>query len=292
MISYRIFYFLNWLITLLPLRILYIFSDIFFLFTYYIIGYRKKVILKNLRNAFPEKSEAEIKSIRKKFNRHLGDVFVETLKSVHISEKQTKKRVRFRNPEVFMNLYEEGKSVISVCGHYGNWEWFHGLPFISNHQAMAIFKEMKNKYFEGFVNDLRGKFGLIPVEMKHSFKSLATFKAQGILTNILVVADQIPSKRDFWTTFLNQETAVFLGAEKIAKKLDQAVVFLKVYKPKRGYYEIEIIPITNDAKSEPDFDITRKHVSLLEQTIIERPELWLWSHKRWKHKKPENEPLH
>ncbi|MBU0763847.1 MAG: lysophospholipid acyltransferase family protein [Bacteroidetes bacterium] len=290
-IAYYLFYCTAWLIALLPLRILYLLSDFFFLIVYYLIRYRQQIILTNLQNAFPDLSVTEYKEIHRKFIRHFCDVFTETLKLIHLNKRQVQKRMQYKNPEIIRKLYGKGKSIILVTGHYNNWEWYCGLPFVSQHQATAVYMPQSNRYFEAFINGLRSKFGLIPVPMKQILKLLLEYKEKKIPTISILVSDQIPTKNEisFWTTFLNQETAVYLGAEKIAKKTDQAVVFGKIQKIRRGYYEVEFIIICENPGETREYEITEAHVKLLEKIINNCPEHWMWSHRRWKHKRIEIE---
>lgn len=288
-VLFYIFYGVNWTITLLPLPVLYGFSDFFYFVLYYLVGYRKKVIQDNLRNSFPGISEEELKRIHKKFMHNLCDVLVESLKSTHLSEKEARKRMKYINTELLDNYFKNNKSVISVCGHYCNWEWYHTLPFASKHTALAVYKPLTNKLFDNFLNNIRVKFNLIPVEMNKTLKTLMKMKDQGVLTNALFASDQSPirSEINYWTQFLNQETAAFLGVEKIAKKLDMPVVFVHPVRVKRGYYEVTMIPVCDNPAATSKTEITEKHMQILEKIIKEDPTCWMWSHKRWKYKKPE-----
>ncbi|PLX13623.1 MAG: lipid A biosynthesis acyltransferase [Marinilabiliales bacterium] len=284
---FYICYSANWIITLLPMRVLYIFSWFLFIILNYIVKYRRNVIEKNLKNSFPEKSEKEISEIRKKYMRHLSDVIIESLATEHISEKQFKKRIKYKNPEILDKFWKEGKSIIGVTGHINNWEWYTTLPLIMNYKVIAIFKPMSNKYFEWCINKLRNKFGVEPVAMKNTLRTLLNYVKQNTKTYTLSIADQVPLKNEiqFWTPFLNQDTPVFLGTEKLARKLNQAIVFLAMRKIKRGYYEVEMIPVTDNAKNEEPLAITVKHTQILEKEIRNAPEQWMWSHRRWKHKR-------
>jgi len=286
-IGFYIFYAFAWLISLLPLPILYVISDIFYFFIYIIFGYRKKIVRKNLKNAFPEKSKKELLKIEKKFYHHLIDIFIETIKIMHISDKEIKRRNKFINIDIAKDLFKTGKAVIGVVGHYNNWEWFNNMQLYSKHQGLAIFKPINNKRFEKFMNKIREKYGALAVPMHETLRKLIQLRKEGILPFSLMVADQSPVKEEinYWTRFLNQDTPVYLGVEKIAKKFDYAVVFMKMRKVKRGYYETEIVLITDKPKETKDFEITERHVALLENLIKEQPEYWIWSHRRWKHKK-------
>lgn len=272
---------------LLPLRVLYLKSNFFYFILFHIAGYRKNVVLDNLRNSFPEKSDEEIKNITKKYYLHLCDMFIETFKSIHLTEKQIKKRVEIKNIEVLDELYAKNKSVIAVLGHYGNWEWLFGLPLATKYKVLAIHKPIQNRCFNTLTNKIRSKFGIEMITMKGAFKSILNYQKKNELTLTYFLSDQTPVKEDinFWTNFLNQDTPVFLGAERIAKKTNQAVVFFNIKKIKRGYYSLEIEKLFDEPNQTSEHEITEKHVQTLEKHIKKEPAYWLWSHRRWKHKR-------
>ncbi len=286
--AFYVFYFFIWIFSWLPLRVLYLFSDFLFFIVYYLVGYRKSVVLNNLSNAFPQKSKKEIKQISKKFYRHLGDLIIEVIFSLHANEKHIKKRYKNITPAFFEQYYQKKQGVIAVMGHYASWEWLLAVPLSMNNTAIATYKPLSSKHFDKLVNRIRKRFGLHLVSMKKTYKNILAHlkKKEPIIT--FLVSDQSPPKDEiqYRTNFLNQDTPVLLGVEKIAKKTNQPVIFFKVDKIKRGYYTYEGILITNNPQSEPDYVITEKHVRILEKMIQEKPELWLWSHKRWKHARP------
>lgn len=280
-----------WVITWLPLRMLYIFSDLFFLVVYYVVGYRKKVVRENLENSFPEKSKKELRKIERKFYLHLCDSFIEWIYPLHRSAKQMSKYYKFKNPEVINDLYKEGKGVVGVLGHYGNWEYLSLAPQYLNHKVWAIHLPQNNKYFNNLINHLRSKYGVHMMTTSESFRKLLQEAEAGETTLTYFLADQSPlkSKIKYWTTFLNQKTPVFLGAEQIAKKLDMAVVFFDIQKVKRGHYEVEFKLLAKNPREFPEHAITELHVRALESRIQKDPAWWLWSHKRWKHKRKDVE---
>jgi Kdo2-lipid IVA lauroyltransferase/acyltransferase len=287
-VAYYLFYGINWIITLLPLWVLYLFSDILYYILYYVVAYRRKVVTENLRNSFPEKSEKERKTIEKKFYRHLADIMVETLKLTHMSKRSQRKRFTYTNLEVIDKLREDKRDVIAVLGHYNNWEWPTLLPYYLNYKTIIIYKPLQNKYFNGFMNDHRSKFGIVLTPTSHVIRDIISFKIKGINTLSVFISDQIPAKGDikYWTTFLNQDTAVFTGAGKIASKYDMAIVFFHIQKIKRGHYNLDIELLHDHTKGLSEEVITESHVRRLEEIIREKPEYWIWSHRRWKHKKP------
>jgi KDO2-lipid IV(A) lauroyltransferase len=290
-IGFYIFYGINWIITLLPLRILYISSDILFLILYYFPSYRRKITLQNLKNSFPEKSPGELAIIEKKFYRHLADLFIETLKLTHLSNNELKKRIIFKNPELLDNIYNSGHDLILVHSHYNNWEWLAVcLPLCTKFKIIGIYKPLQNKQFDWFMKNLRlrNNIGLTP--MKHIVRDIVENRKKNLRALYGFASDQTPAKPDirYWTTFLNQETPVYLGIEKIALKYNMSVVFMNVQKVRRGYFNATFELLFEQTSGLPEFMVTETHVKRLEKLIREKPEYWIWTHRRWKYKKQEN----
>lgn len=287
-ITYYIFFGINWVFTLLPFWIMYIFSDLLYYILYYIIGYRRKVVATNLKNSFPEKTDEERKVIEKKFFRHLADLFIETLKLTHMSVASQKKRFTYSNLEVMDKLRQDNRDVVAILGHYNNWEWPTLLPHYLKYKTVIIFKPLQNKYFNNFINSQRSRFGIELTPTSLVIREIIKYKKENIRTASVFISDQIPSINDikYWTTFLNQDTAVFTGAGKIAAKYDMAVVYLHIQKVKRGYYNMNVELLHDHTAGLSENEITETHVRKLEQIIRENPEYWIWSHRRWKHKKP------
>jgi KDO2-lipid IV(A) lauroyltransferase len=277
---------------LIPFWLMYFLADIFYIAGYYLIGYRKKTVLLNLKNSFPEKSEDEIKQISKAFYRHLSDLIFETIKAFQASEETLKKRFHYKNPEVLDELYHQGKSVALLSGHYGNWEWTIALPKVIQHHVNTIYRSIENRPFDDYMKETRSRFGMFLIPAIVSFRTLLELEKNGKLSATYFLTDQTALKdTNYWMMFLNQEAPVFPGPEKIASRLKQAVVFMDIQKVRRGYYEVEFTKLFDDASQTKEFEVTKAHVKFLEEIIRKRPELWLWSHKRWKHKRPENIPL-
>ncbi|NVO04155.1 MAG: lysophospholipid acyltransferase family protein [Bacteroidetes bacterium] len=278
---------LIWFFSLLPFKILYFFSDFLYLLIYYVFGYRKKEVKVNLVNSFPNKSAEELKKIEKKYYHNLCDLIVEIAKIRHISQKQLLSRIQFKNKEIVNGFIEQGKSVFVVTGHIGNWEWTGmSFPLNFNARVIAVVKPLTNKFFDNYFYFLRTRFTSEgPVPFKQTLRALIKHKNEKTIT--VLASDQTPAKEEieYWTTFLNQDTPVFLGTEKMAKALDVVVLFFTNKRVKRGYYEIEFSTITNRPKETKEFEITESHVNLLEKFINNNPDNWLWSHRRWKHKK-------
>lgn len=287
-IGYYLFYAVNWTITLLPMRILYLFSDFVYLIICYCPGYRKKVVRTNLKNSFPEKTEKELKSIERKFYHHFADLVVEILAMTHLFKKQLVKRVSVTNLELLHRLYDEKRDVAVVVAHYGNWEWSNFIPTIIKHKMITVYKPLQNKHFDKFMNDIRLRYGVIMTPMSNVIRDVISYRKQNIPILVTFISDQTPAITDIrhWTTFLNQDTPVFTGAEKIAAKYDMAVVFFNIEKKKRGYYNLDIQLLFEHSAGLPEHHITDTHVKHLEKIICEKPEYWLWTHKRWKHKRP------
>jgi KDO2-lipid IV(A) lauroyltransferase len=267
---------------------LYLFSDLLYLVLYYIVRYRRKVVSVNLKNSFPEKPEEERKSIEKKFYRHLSDIMVETFKLTHMSVVSQRKRLTYSNLGIIDKLREEKRDVIAILGHYNNWEWPTLLPDYLKYKTVIIYKPLQNKYFNNFINKQRSKYGMHLTPTSQVIREIINHKNNGINTVSIFISDQIPAKGDirYWTTFLNQDTAVFTGAGKIAAKFDMAILFFNIQKIKRGYYNLDIELLFDHTAGLSEDVITDKHVRRLEEIIREKPENWIWSHRRWKHKKP------
>lgn len=273
-----------WLTGWLPLWLLYGVSDLFFLLVA-ATGYRRKVITGNLKKAFPEKSAAEIQKIRLRFYRHFCDIFVETLVLQHISPKKIQKRVKLVNPGLLQNMLDEGHDIVAVLGHYGNWEWIPVASLSLDVVGLSVYRPLKNKYFDRFMLQLRGIFGSKNIPLNATAREIVKYKRSQQRFILGLISDQSPSKNElhYWTNFLNQNTPIILGPEKMAKLVKAKIVYWKMEKLKRGHYQITFLPYEGDVASAPEFAITEWQVRLLEQQIRQQPEYWLWSHKRWKY---------
>lgn len=284
---YKIFYALCWLLAFLPLRCLYLVSDLVFLLVCYVVRYRRKVVMQNIRNSFPEKTDKEQWQIARKFYRFMCDLFIETLKVIHIDTPQIHRRIHYTNPGMFEGLYKKGKQIFFVTGHYGNWEWLATLEHTIPYHHATLYQPLQNKFFDKFFYDLRTKYDTDAIPSQSSIRAINKYQQDNRLTALCFLSDQSPQKDQiqYWTTFLNQETPIFLGIEKLARRYNTAVVYYEVRRVKRGYYEVDTTLIAENAAETKDMEITNKHVALLEQTIRRTPQYWLWSHRRWKHKR-------
>jgi len=296
----RIFYYplyaVIWLISLLPLSLLYILSDIMYLLVFYVVRYRRKVVQTNLKNSLPEKSEKELQKIERRFYLHFCDIFIETIKILTISEKELKKRMKFINPEELNQRLENGENVILMFGHYCNWEYMLAVRlFIADKSFVAagVYRRLKNKYLDSFYLKLRSRFNLVCVEKNDIFREIIKYRKAGVNFSLGLNSDQTPSKRNihYWTTFMHQDTPVLMGAERIARQTGYVVYYVDMQKVKRGFVEAELILLSDDVKNTPEFEVTEKYMRLMEKTILRDPAYWLWSHKRWKHKRENNEEL-
>jgi KDO2-lipid IV(A) lauroyltransferase len=273
-----------YLLSMLPLRVLYLLSDFLYPVTYYLVADRKKIVLANLRNSFPDKEENEIRDVARKFYRHFNDVIMEILKLTTLSTRNLEKRLKFSNPDVLNDYYKQGKSVLVVAAHFNNWEWSLGLSKVSPHQPIVIYKPLNNKYFDRFFRKTRERHGSILIPMRDTIRRIIADRQEGKLALYGFVSDQstIWEETQYWTTFLNQLTPVHLGIEKIALKTGFPVVYVHIRKVKRGYYEIDTLKLFDDVTGLDEHEITEKHVRMLENYIKEKPEQWLWTHRRWK----------
>ncbi len=282
-----------YLISVLPFTVLYLLSDGVYFVLYYITGYRKKIVLANLRNSFPEKNEEELKRISKAFYRYFCDLILEITKTLTIGRQSVMKRCKF-SPEaytLFLKYARERRSIILVLGHWGNWEW-SGKSFglLGMQQLYVIYHPLHNIYFDRLTCNLRRRFGVRAMTMKSTWREMANRKTEFTATAFL--GDQTPPPEGaYWTTFLNQDTPVFYGTEKIARKLNFPVIYSRVDRIKRGQYLISATVISDDPANTADGEITEKHTRELEKDIIAKPEIWLWSHRRWKHKRTENKKI-
>ncbi len=276
-------------LSLLPVPVLYGLSSFTYVLLFHVLRYRHKVVFGNLRNSLPEKSETEINAIASTFYRHLCDLFVESIMMFSMSKQEAIERFRIKNPEVLDNYYKKGQSVIVVSGHYNNWEYAALSPVPQlMHKVLGIYTPLKNQFMDRKVRESRERFGSVFLPKDKVDDYFNKYKDELIAP--LFAADQSPGDphKAYWTTFLHQDTAVAFGPEKYAKKYNYPVVFAYIQKVKRGYYEASLETVVdNPTESEYGY-ITEQHTKLLEQEILEQPEYWLWSHRRWKHKRPSN----
>ncbi len=278
-----------YLLSILPYRVLMIFSDILYFIVYHVIRYRRAVVYKNLRNSFPEKSDQEIRIITRKFYHSLADTFMETIKSITMSKKSILDRCDFKNLDLVDRYVEQKKNVLLVCGHYSNWEWTGAWMGLSGgKEVVAAFKPLKNPYFNNLMFKSRSKFKLKLIPKRLLLKYLETNRSENRQTTLILISDQSPNpKEHHWVKFLNQDTAVVTGMEKIARQYNYTVIFASINPITRGYYSVKFTVLTEDPASLPPQALTKMFMEKLEADIIANPAPYLWSHRRWKLKKPD-----
>ncbi len=274
-------------LSLLPHFILYRISDILCVIMKDILSYRKDIILGNIKRSFPDKTVDQQLEIYRNFYRHFCDLLIENLKGFTITKTQIKSRLKMSNPELVNDYFEKGKSIILIGGHYNNWEvTAQGCPVYLKHELYAIYKPLKNDFYNNKMRSTRGKFGLhlIPMKLTKKYFELETKNPKAIIFG----SDQSPSnvKNAYWTTFLNQDTGFLFGAEKYAKDYNYPVIYVHIEKVKRGFYMVNFELICEDPNSLKHGEIIKLFAEKLEKNIIDRPPYWLWSHHRWKKSKP------
>jgi len=285
LLIFTLTYPLLWVISVLPYRPFYVFSDFMFFLIYRIIGYRKKVVRTNLKLVFPEKSPSERRKIEIGFYRHLCDMFLEMVKTMNLSKAAVKKRYAIQNIEVLQEIEKE-KSILIVCSHYANWEWNVSINNYVEAKGYAVYQKIGNAYFDRWIKRVRARWNTTLITSEETVKTVVRNKRDGIIGIFGMVSDQSPQwfRAQYWTEFMGIKVPVINGAETMARKMDLAVVFLKVSKVKRGYYEARLIPITKSGARTEKNEITDQFLRLTEQQIREKPEYYLWTHKRWKHR--------
>lgn len=290
-LNFLLYYLVIIPISLLPFPLLYLLSDFLYVVFYYIVGYRKKVIIGNIERSFPEKTNKEHIAIAKKFYKHFCDLILESLKTFTISESQVRKRVVCKNPEMLDKYFDQKRSVIIAGGHYNNWELFAvGFDAPLKHQAVGIYMPLSNKFFDKKMRVTRSRYGLYMISTKIVKRVFEEEARKNNLTATVFAIDQSPSNRNncYWMEFLNQDTGVLFGVEKFAKDYNQVVVYGRINKEKRGHYSFEFFEVTETPRETAYGEITEIVTKALEKDIRALPEYWLWSHRRWKHKRPEN----
>lgn len=276
-----------WIISKLPFRLFYWFSDCIYILVYYIIGYRKKIVRNNILIALPHVSEEKRLVIEKKFYHHMCDMFLEMIKTMSISSEEMKERFKITNIELLKEYEQKNKSIILLAAHYASWEWLLSINESTSFKCYGVYKKVNNKYFDAKVRAIRSKFKSILVTTDNTIALINDNEKNGIMSLYGLASDQSPQvhKTFHWQQFMGITVPVHTGAEMLAKRYDLEVVFAKVKKVKRGYYEATFVPIANNPKSIPDYDITDAYLKEVERQILEAPEFYFWTHKRWKHRR-------
>ncbi|WP_255411274.1 lysophospholipid acyltransferase family protein [Aquimarina sp. AU474] len=288
-IIYWLVYPMLWVISKLPWRLFYAFSTTIFFFVYYIIRYRRKTVTENMELVFPEKSKKEINAIRKGFYQHMCDMFLEMIKSISISNEEMMKRFKITNIEKLHQLEVKKQNIIVFMAHYASYEWSNVVDIQTAFQAVGIYKQIGNKYFDRLVHDIRARFGSRVVTTKNAMKVITEDQNTDGLYMYGLASDQSPKMHNamYWTDFMGVKVPTFMGGEVLAKRLDLNAYYLKVEKIKRGYYEAEFVTITEDSKNSEDYSLVKAYLRILEKQIKDNPQYYLWSHKRWKHRNAE-----
>ncbi|MEZ4839995.1 MAG: lipid A biosynthesis acyltransferase [Flavobacteriaceae bacterium] len=287
LIVFLLFYPILWFFSILPFKVLYFLSDCLYVVAYHIIGYRKKVVFGNLKLVFPEKDKKEIQNIAKEFYSHFIDIFfVEMVKSFTMSKSEITKRFKIHNTELLDKLYEEGKDAILLGAHYANWEWLFSLNLKIKYNGYAVYKKVNNKYLNKKIEETRGRFNTTLIPTKEIFDKMAENATNNKRSLYGFLGDQSPKahKAHHWNTFLGVYVPIYTGAEFLAKKYNMAIVFFKTKKIKRGYYESTLELLTDSPNNFENYQLTDNFLKKAEDQIIETPEYYLWTHKRFKHK--------
>lgn len=287
MIQLALLTFLLKAVAIWPYRVLYFFSDLIFPILYYIARYRRKVVRKNLVNSFPEKSEKEIIKIEKQFYRHFCDYVMETVKLMHISDDEMRKRMRFTNIEIIEEMRKDGKPFFVYLGHQGNWEYVTSIslwvdPSLSGCQ---IYHPLSSKVMDKLMYRLRNRFNTVGIPQKNTLRTILTMMKEGKQPLLGLIADQRPQRypEPEWTTFLNQDTPIITGGETLGRRLDAHFIYGSIKCIRRGYYEITLQPIVPVEGEE--YSYSKQYLRMLEKDIKDQPHMWLWSHKRWSFKR-------
>jgi Kdo2-lipid IVA lauroyltransferase/acyltransferase len=273
-------------------RALYFLSDMFFLLIYHVVRYRKKVVMENLQNSFPEKKEKELKQIARKFYRHFADLTLETIKLASIGETELKKRMTVKNPELINRYFEQKKSVVVLTMHYNNWEWGSAFPLFLRHKILGVYKPLHNLRFDHYMNRNRARFGAEMVSNSLILRRVIKAHNERQPVFIWLAGDQTPPWfHKFWLMFMNQETMFYPGPAAISRRFNYPVIFQKTVKKKRGFYETTFEVLFENPEQFSETEIMKTYIRKMEETISEKPAYYLWSHKRWKNKRPENVPM-
>ena len=286
-----ILYSMLYCVALMPFWLLYRLADVTFVLLYYVVRYRRKVVDRNLSESFPEKSRDELRTVERQFYRHFADYIFETIKLLHISDRQMSRRMTFENVDIIDRYTAAGRSVAVYFSHCGNWEW---APSITLHPRLKpdrgiifgqVYRPLRDKWTDSLMLKLRSRF------KSHSFPKNTVFRDiirvcrnTGLPAVVGFMSDQHPSHGDLIhvVEFLNHPTALITGTETLARKLNMGVVYWDMYKPRRGHYHIVTRDITDSIADRETFSVTDQYADMLQSSIRRDPSLWLWTHKRWK----------
>jgi Kdo2-lipid IVA lauroyltransferase/acyltransferase len=276
-------------LALLPFRLLYFFSDLLYYLIYYIIGYRKKVVIENLKNSFPEKSDPEIRTVAKRFYRHFCDLTVEVIKLHAMNEKDFRQRLKVKNIGLLDQLYKQNRSIVVLTMHYNNWEWSSCIPLYLKHMPLGVYKPLHNRKYDAYINNNRDRMGVNMIPTHMVLRRIVELQRQHELFLLWLAGDQTPPVfHDSWFTFLNQEAMFYPGPAALSGRFNLPVLFQKIEKVKRGHYETTFELLIENPSGMSETEIMDAYIRRMEEVIRAQPEFYLWSHKRWKHKRPEH----
>ena len=284
---YHILFFFLKLLSYIPFWALYIVSDCLYYPLYYVVRYRRGVVRRNLVESFPQKSLKEIVEIEKEFYHYFADQVLETCKMTTISKEQVRSRMKFVNVDKVKEVMKQGKRVALYMGHYGNWEWTSSLQLWldDDMKVVQIYHQLANENFDRLMLHNRGRMGGLNVEMRKTARYITGMASSGVVGIVGLIADHSPRKKDatYFIPFLNHNTPVVTGTERVVKKFGLSAWFLDVRRVKRGYYEAEFVEIEDNSRQLHDFELTDRYFKLLEKMIMKAPEFYLWTHKRFKY---------
>ena len=278
-----------WIISRLPFAVFYLLSDVVCFILYRLIGYRKSVVQGNLKIAFPDLAPTELLQIEKKFYTHLCDLFLEIIKSMGMRKEEMLERFQVKNIEVLKTFEEQNRSIFLVCGHYASWEWMMSLGYHIKHKGYGIYRPISNPYFDALIKRIRSRHDAYMISQKESVSIIKSKESAGELSIYGFASDQSPRPKPltYWRSFLGVHVPVYNGAERLAIELDVPVVFAKIKRVERGYYELEFKTLTDQPKSLKKNEITDLFTEWLEAQIKEDPSQYFWTHKRFKYAKKE-----
>ncbi len=294
-IAYHIVYALFYLLSLLPYRVLYCLSDLFYLIIYRLVGYRTKVVRRNLEKAFPEKSAQERRKIERDFYHWFCDYFIETVKLLSVSRETLLRHIEFRDAELIEQSFDRGQTCAAILGHYGNWELLSatGLSFKRHTDAVCglIYHPLRSHIMNRLFIDMRQSTGGVCIPKKEILRYLVTYKRENKMNLFGYIADQSPKYNNIhlWLDFMHQETPVFTGAERIIRKANNAVFYVDMQRPSRGRYICTFVPVTTEPDKMKEYELTRQFFKMLEESIRRDPAIYLWTHNRWKRTREEFE---
>ncbi len=284
--------FLLKLVARLPFWWLYLLSRVLYVIIYHLAGYRKKVVIENLKKAFPEKPEKELKEIRRQFYRHFSDLTLEVIKMGHMSEAEFRKRMAVKNAELLHHYFEQKKSLVALTMHFNNWEWSSALALHLKHTSLGVYKPLHNRKYDDYINKNRSRMGAEMIPNNLVLRRVIKARKKNEPFFLWLAGDQTPPFfYKFWLTFFNQEALFYPGPAAISRRFNYPVIFQKIIKKEKGLYETSFEVLFENPKDFTEAQIMKAYIRKMEETIKEQPGHYLWSHKRWKHKRPQEVPM-